>query len=404
MSGITLSDLNEILEKVIRPAVEDQLYYKTILWNMVGGYNSELGTGEKKNMGVLKTSMDNQTFYIPILTAHSSGAVAIAEGGSLIAGKPTLDQAAIPARYETGTFQIDKQTLAVKDAGVAVRQLDFYVRQNTLAMAIDLNRQCYTPNQVGTANATQGGGGSTTFVFAPSVNGDIDYTRYTPPGTSLIIGANAAVAVLAILAKNTVQLAVAKTWSIGDVVQKADGAGAAAVELDGLATAVSTSATYQGIAPGSDPAWVAGYVDNPVGAVTLKLADMNTAFVQGNRTGEIKYILMNATEFAAYGGLLTPNIRYDYHEVLGGGWRGLDFMGGQAQVVLDYDCPDDRLYFLSPDAFTLGEMSPFEWEKGTDGILLRIQGTLNYEAVGTWFGNLGCFKRSANAFLGNRKN
>lgn len=399
MASITLSDLTNILEKVIRPAVEDQLYYKTILWNMIGGYNSELGTGEKKNMGVLKTSLDNQTFYIPILTAHSSGAVAIAEGGTLLAGKPTLDQASIPARYETGTFQIDKQTLSVKDAGVAVRQLDFYVRQNTLAMAIDLNRQCYTPNQVGLANASVT---SNTLVFKASPNGDIDYTRYAPPGTSLIIGSNAANVVTAITAKNTVTLTSTQTWNANDVVQKADGAGAAAVELDGLSTAVSTTSIYQGINPSADPAWVAGYVDNPVSSTTLKLPDMYTAFVQANRTGDVKYILMNATEFTSYGNLLQPNIRYDYHEVLGGGWRGLDFMGGQAQVVLDYDCPDDRIYFLSPDSFTLGELLPFEWEKGTDGVLLRIQGTLNYEAVGVWFGNLGCFKRSANAFLGNR--
>lgn len=402
MASITLSDLTNILEKVIRPAVEDQLYYKTILWNMVGGYNSELGTGERKNMGVLKTSMDNQTFYIPILTAHSSGAVAIAEGGTLNPGKPTLDQASIPARYETGTFQIDKQTLAIKDAGVAVRQLDFYVRQNTLAMAIDLNRQCYSPNQVGTANATQGGGGSTTFVFAASPNGDIDFTRYTPPGTEIIIGAGSAVVVDAITAKNTLTLHAARTWNQGDVVQKADGAGAAAVELDGLNTAISTTAVYQGINPSSDPAWVAGYVNNPVGATTLKLPDMYTAFVQANRTGDVKYILMNATEFTAYGNLLQGQIRFDYHDVLGGGWKGLDFMGGLAQVVLDYDCPDDHIYFVSPESFTLGELLPFEWEKGTDGVLLRIVGTLNYEAVGVWFGNLGCFKRSANALLANR--
>lgn len=400
MSAITLSDLSDILEKIIRPAVEDQLYAKTILWNMFGGYQadgqSKKDSMPKLNAGVLKTSLDNDAFYIPILTAHSSGAVAIAEGGSLVTGKPTTNQAKVSARYQTGTFQINKQTLSVKDAGVAVRQLDFFMKENAKAMVIDLNRQGYGDGSatIGTANAA--GTSSTAFVFKASTNGDIDYTRFTPPGTSLKIGSNSAVTVSAITGKNAITLSSALTWAQGDAVKKTDGAGAVATELDGLAEAVSDTAVYQSIDPSTNPSWKA-YVDSTSGA--LALADMDNAYLEANRTGDVKYIVMNKTLFRKYGGLLQGQIRFTPKDVLGGGWVGLDYMGGKAQIVLDYDCPDDRVYFLSPDSFTLAELSPFEWEKGTEGNLLRVQGTLNYEAVATWFGNLGNFQRSANAVL-----
>jgi hypothetical protein len=77
-------------------------------------------------------------------------------------------------------------------------------------------------------------------------------------------------------------------------------------------------------------------------------------------------------------------------------------MGGNAQVILDYDCPDDKVYFISPDSFTIGELKPLDWERGTEGILTRIPGTLDFEAVMTWFGNIACKVRAANAVLANR--
>lgn len=401
MAGITLSDVSNILEKIIRPAVEDQLYARVILWNMFGGYDPGTGDLKNKNMGVLKTDMDNQTFYVPILQAHSAGAVTIAEGGTLRAGKPLLDQAAISARYSTGTFQITKQTLAIRDAGIAVRQLDFYMKQNTLAMALDANRQGYNDGSGTITTANGAGVGATTLNLTASPNGDIDYTLFLPPGAIISIGGTVAT-VSAIAGANQVTLAAATNWSNGATIKNLDGAGAAVVEMDGLNEAIATGVTYQGINPSVDPSWVPGFVSNPGSSVALNLNDMYQAFLAANRTGNCKYIVMNQTEFRKYGGLVQPQMRFDYKDVLGGGWKGLDFMGGNAQIVLDYNCPDDHVYFLSPEYWTLGEMKPFEWEKGTDGVLLRIQGTLNYEATGTWFGNFGCFKRSANAVLANR--
>src|SRR5690242_8144555 len=115
--AILLSDssISNILEKIIRPAIEEQLYKKTLLFAAM-----------QKNAGI--TNMSNNSFYIPIRTGRHSGVVAITEGNNLQNGKPTILQAQVSAKWETGTFQISKQTLAVKDSGAVVNILKEYGR------------------------------------------------------------------------------------------------------------------------------------------------------------------------------------------------------------------------------------------------------------------------------------
>ena len=111
---------------------------------------------------------------------------------------------------------------------------------------------------------------------------------------------------------------------------------------------------------------------------------------------------MNRHAFQCYGESLTAQVRFSAKEVLTGGWMGLDFMAGQAQLLLDYDCTDDRVYFLSPDDLVFGEFQPLEWEKGTDGTLFKIAQQLDYEVTASWMGNVGTTARSAFAYLANK--
>ncbi len=89
-------------------------------------------------------------------------------------------------------------------------------------------------------------------------------------------------------------------------------------------------------------------------------------------------------------------------EVLYGGWAGLSYMGGVAQVLLDYDCPDDRIYFLSTEDLIYGEYQPLEFERGTDGTLLKLAGKLDYEVTASWMGNIGTDARGAQGMLANK--
>jgi hypothetical protein len=244
---------------------------------------------------------------------------------------------------------------------------------------------------------------TTALVLAASVNGDIDFARYLPVGTNIKVGSNTPVTVVAVVGTNAVTISAPLSWSGGDNVVKLTGSLTTASELAGLGGMLSATSTYMGITVASEPTWKIGYVDIAGSTTDLTLTDLDKAFMGANRVGNVDWLVMNATLFRAYGALLQGQIRFAPTDVLFGGWKGLEYMGGNAKVLLDYDCPDDKIPFLSSRALIFGQYQPFEFEKGTDGMLLREAGKLNYEVVASWMGNLGTNKRAAHALLGNRK-
>jgi hypothetical protein len=54
------------------------------------------------------------------------------------------------------------------------------------------------------------------------------------------------------------------------------------------------------------------------------------------------------------------------------------------------------------DEVIFGEFQPLEWEKGTDGMLFKIQQQLDYEVTASWMGNVGTTVRSAHSKLHNK--
>jgi hypothetical protein len=100
---------------------------------------------------------------------------------------------------------------------------------------------------------------------------------------------------------------------------------------------------------------------------------------------------MNQTLYRKYGVLLTALKKTaDLKEVLSGGWKGLDFMGGDASVMLDYDCPDGHVYDIDPKAFTIAQLAPINWLDRGDGILRRVD-YATWQGVLKWYGNF-CVK------------
>ncbi len=388
MSTINLAAVADILEKVIHPAIVNQMSEEFI------GYQMARQEGRGKNNRIIK--FDNDSFYIPLQVARHSGAVAIAESGTLVNGKPTTALAKIMCKWQTGSQLLTKQSLSV-DAGAVVPVLTNMGRMLVEAMKADKSRQFYGTGDavIGTANGA--GSPATAFVFKASPNDSIDYAEYCPPGTQLKIGSNSAVEVSAVTGKNAVTIP-STTWSADDEAKKCDGAGAVATELTGMQTLLSNSATFQNLAVASVPSWVPAVINSTSEALTLNMMDQ--PFLKANRTGKVTHLLLNEPLFRSYGQKLVAMKRSaDPKKVLSGHWSGLDFAGGNAEVVLDWDCPDDWIMYMSPEFLTYGENQPLEWERGTDGTLLRVAGKIDFEAVATEFGEFGCHKRNAFAAL-----
>lgn len=396
---IALNDFSVALKKIIRPAVEMQIYARAPGWQLVGGWNAEEKVATRSNVDVMR--FDNNSFYIPIMTSYHSGVVAIAESETLVSGKPQLQTGVQTIATETGDFEISKQLLNVKDAGAIAKSLTFYSQSLADHMAMDLNRQVYGDGSGKIGTTATSGSPSTDLVLTASTNGDIDYARYLPVGTKLQIGSSTTTqTVTAVVGTNEVTITPGDTWSPGDAVYKVTGSNTHASEIQGLGALIATSGTYAGLSTATEPTWKAALVDTT--STTLSVGDMDKAYMAANRTGNVDWIIMNASLFRAYGEKVQPQLRFAPTDVLYGGWKGLEYMGGNSKILLDYDCPDDSVLFLTSKSIVFGEFQKLEFEKGTDGYLLREVTKLNYEVVASWMGNLATTKRSAFAKLTNR--
>ncbi len=389
------------LNKIILPSMRSQFYRKAPMWQLIGGWSAEESVAKRANVKVDR--FENNKMYVPIRSGAHSGIVSIAPGETYNYGQPVLNETYSTIKTIVGSFTITKSLLNTNNAGSIVKPLMYYSESLSSDMAKDANRQVYGDGTgtLGTAAATTN---STTFTFAASVNGDIDYAQYCPVGTIIKIGSTAEVAVTAVTGLNTVTLAAARSWTAADAVIKRTGSSTASSELDGLSSMVKASGSYQNLDASADATWKST-VNTTTESLTTStlLAKMHSEYFAANRIGRVDWIVMNSKAFQMYGNSLTSMQKFEASkEVLYGGWAGLSYMGGVAQVLLDYDCPDDRIYFLSTEDLIYGEYQPLEFERGTDGTLLKLAGKLDYEVTASWMGNIGTDARGAQGMLANK--
>jgi hypothetical protein len=413
MAGIDFTAMANLLEKDINPTVKVQVYKRAPMWEIFGGFQSDVAASQgmqyaEKRVNPNQVSFKNNTIFVTIQNGRpTTGGINISEKFQY--GVTPLDQGSLSIATETGSFLIPKQVLKTKDGGAIKNILQYNIQSITNAMAQDLNRQCYGDGTATLAYCAASGTSTTTINLVPKAaastfyNGDIPLARrYFTVGMLVKIGTNAVTTITQISGDNQIKVAAAQTFAQYAAVIKQSGSSTTATEVNGLASIVNTN-LYMGINPTNDAEWKA-YVSTNGGVARTthnSMADMNTQYFNANVVGNVQYVVMNNTVFAKYGAELTGNVRFTVKEALSGGWRSLEFMGGNSQVILDPDCTDDRVYMLSPENLFRAELQPLEWEPGTLGNGQRLVGQLDYELVADWIGNIGCDLRSSNAVLTN---
>ena len=383
-----LSNIANVLEKVIAPAIQEVLPQETIWFDML-----------KTNSGV--TPMANNTFYVSIRSGRHSGIASVAEGATLPSGKPKFSQSNVSAKYVFGTFDITDQV--IESAKSSVGSLVNYLMENTKALKIDFARELNRifwgdgTEVIAKVSATDAGAG-TTLTLAPvlAVNSDIAATKYLAAGMAIDVNGDTDT-IVSVDSNTVVTLTTGFTRVAGENVKKTDGDGAVVDEPMGISGLLATTGTIQGIDVAANPWFQAGQIETTSEA--LSEAKMIAAYVKAKEYGDPKFVLLNATLWKKYGTLLTSMKQTaNLKEVLSGGWKGLDFMGGNASVVLDYDCPDGKVFFIDPDSLTLAQLTPISFIDRGDGLLRRV----NYAAwqgVLRWYGNLCVKNMKANALL-----
>ena len=397
---IDFTVLANVLNTIIMPAVKDQMYKKAPSWQLVGGWSAAKQMAERANVGVDK--FENNKMYISIRDGLHSGIVNIQPGEKYQYGNPNWDQGYSSIHTMVGSFVIPKSVLNVTDKGAVIAPLMNNSRSLSTDMAMDANRQVHSDGSGTLATAASAGNSATSIPLTPSVNGDLDYTRYFPKGLTIKVGSSASTVVQS-AANGVVTVSPAITFSANDAIKKVTGSATTSDSLDGFKSMINTSGSYQNIDPNTAPLWVSSGDTTTENLTTSTIqSKLFSQYLLANKTGNVKWIIMNRHAFQCYGESLTGQVRFSPKEVLTGGWTGFDFMAGQAQMLLDFDCLDDRVLFLTPDELVFGEFQPLEWEKGTDGTLFKIAQQLDYEVTASWMGNIGTTTRSAFALLANK--
>lgn len=387
---INLTALNALLEKVIQPFVGEQLSQKTLL------YQTAKDGKSFKRLGM--------SVYVPVRLSRFANISAHPDGDFTVdRGDPKYDQAVFSVKLISGSFEIDKPTLEVPSAQEVVPHLATLTKALTNDLIWELNRQFWGDGSATLGTAAAAGTASTTLTLSPygGKNGDIRAQDIISAGDYIKIGTNPAVQVVSV-SGNTVTIATAQTWASGAVVYKARSNGNVSNDILGMGAIVANNNNYGGLSETTYPNWTA-YRDVPATATPLALTDLYKAFTAVRKFSNSKYhLFMNQTLFNKYGSLLQPLVRFSPKEALSGGWTALEFMGGNADVILDYLCPDDSVFFIPADNLYRLEIQPPQFEKGTDGNLFRSYGQLKYEAIITAMLNLGVDVRAAFGVVGNR--
>lgn len=415
MPNLLLSDVTATLREITLPYVQDNFPKEAILL-------------DKMKRGADMEIM-NDEFLVPVYTTRHGGVANLANDGNNVisSGGRNTSRATVPVEIITGALNISKLTIdASKNSTLAVQNnLTAQTETLTKDFARQVNRQLYSDG-VGVVSMVRETGGSVgtgtiaveainasiddgrVFDYYGTVNGDISPTKYFAvdqivgvgtagaadgtvtgvTGTSIVVGAPTAIVTAA---------------NDSIYIQDGSGEGAGTSELLGIRAALSSTTgtnTYAGLAR-NVVGWTPQFGSVSEALTFKRMSDTYTALREYADKGDTILILVNKTPYNKYGELLTSMRREINTLDLTGGWDGLAFQAGNSKVavVLDYDVPDGEVLFINLSTWSICQVSDVNWMEdpgGNGGGLLRLQSTIQYQAVMHWFVNVVCRQPAGN--------
>lgn len=388
--ALTISDISAVLKKVIIPTIQDQMRKESVLLDKV-----------QKNAGV---NIANNTIYIAARTGRHSGIYTVAEGTEPRSGEAKYQQPYASIKFAFGTLELTDQAIEAAQKGevkaiASILSTEIQALKDDIKM--DLNRQLHGAG-TGKLCLANGAGSATTALVVDNHPAGLDGTDYLAAGMYISIGGGAAVEIASVDSATAVTLSTAATWSDDAVITKAS-----ADEMMGLAGLIDDGdnlATVQGITRSSNP-WANAFTDDS--SAVLTEAQMINVYLKTLRNGGAKVILAGESLFSKYGQLLTSMKKTsDLKEILSGGWKGLDFMGGNVGVMLDPDTWSGYMQMVNFDAFTMAEMTKaFQWLEADayGGVLKRSSSNRTvWEGTLKYYANFVCKNFKTNARLSNK--
>lgn len=403
MATILLSDLGDLLKKVIQPIIQDQLFRETILLNKL-----------QKNKGI---TMNNGTFYITAKTAEHSGVYNVPEGGSINDGKFSTAQMNAKSKYAYGRHTFTDQAIEALDGNpdALVNILTEASDELKNSMARDMQRQFYSFGQ-GVLATVNGAVTGTTI----TVNGPAQKklgTQFIYPGQKLQIGTKAqiewgtadAVTVVDVPTETTFTVSASVTVADADLIvkdQAYDLTNSVYTDMNGIMGLIDNNSspvwsTLQGLSR-STKGFLNAPVYKPGSDEVLTISRMEEYYLKARKFGNPDIVLSNSDLYAKYSSLLEASKRQVNTMDLSGGFTALEFAAGSKAigVALDYDCDPTNMHILDTQSLSIGEMAPLSF-LDTDGQIIRNIGgnSANFSAIMKFYGELIVLRPKANARL-----
>lgn len=410
-----LSNASSALKEILLPFIQNNFPKQTILLDQM-----------KRNTNI---NFINDEFVASLYTSRHGGIANLADDGNNVISSSgrRLTRGTVPVETVTGAFDISKLTIdATKTSRGAVA--DMLAAQGT-TLASDfgrhLNRQFYGDG-IGVVSMVRATGGSvgtgTIAVEQPdanlddgrsidwygTINGDISPTKYLHVDQVIGVGTGGAadgtitsVTGTSIVSGAPTAIVTAANDSI--YIQDGSGEGAGTSEFLGMRAALSSTTgtnTYAGVARNTT-GWTPQFGSS---SEALTLSRLETSYIAAREFSAMDdrfAIFVNKTLYQKYGDILTAMRREVNRTDLLGGWTGLEFAAGAGRVgvFLDYDVPDGEVLTVNLDSWTITEVEPINWMEDPaqgGGALLRLQNTIQYQAVLVWFANMICLSPASN--------
>ncbi len=117
--------------------------------------------------------------------------------------------------------------------------------------------------------------------------------------------------------------------------------------------------------------------------------------------GHIKFIVASFGVRRAYQYMLQSQKRQVNTLDLKGGWKGLEYSGGEKSIPITADqyCPNNSMFLLDTDDFKVYELEDWTWMDEDGAILARVSNVPAYEATMVKYCDLGCQKPRAQVWL-----
>jgi len=402
--NITISQISALLEKLILPTIQDQLFNKTVLLKYF-----------KKNVDGV--TFNNDKIYITALTSGHSWVGFTGATGAITVGKSTDQQMVVRSKYGYGSHIIWDSAIqtAKGKPGAIINLVKKLGKDLEKEFKKSLNRQLFGDGK-GTLTQINGAGSAT-------ATHTVNSTRFLRVGQVLEVGTTTEieawtadeVTVATINSATSVTFTSPITTANNDkIIIKGvyNATDSQYEELDGLTNLVSNNtvdawSSFQGI-PRATNDWANSYVDATSAILTeAQIVDLVSNVAE---FGDTDLIITTVALRNKYSSLLQAQKRFMNTVDMKGWFKGLEVSVGEQPIpmVADYDCPAWNLFALDTETFSLAELNKLQYlADGSWAIMTNVYDVNGkripaFQTTMKFYGNLVCTNPRANGKLTNK--